>query len=184
MDSVHSLHRGCEGRTLAGSPRVCNAMLRWRPLRQPPRLRGHRVPETAEGHAGVGGEAFSRVRALRRGALGRLRRAKGASACRPRVWSLRPAASGAMRYPSAPAARSLCAPPSPARPAGYRVVYPHAAANSTDPKSDTMAPSDTIMRGRSDDSAPYLLPAGACGTLVALRHTALCLAKPRRGVTA
>src|SRR4029453_8528211 len=37
-------------------------------------------------------------------------------------------------------------------------------------KSDTMAPSDTIMRGRCDDSAPYLLPAGDCGTPVALRH--------------
>src|SRR6516165_6727707 len=51
-------------------------------------------------------------------------------------------------------------------------------------KSDTMAPSDTIMRRRCDDSTPYLLPAGDSGTPVALRHAALRLAKPRRGVTA
>src|SRR5215813_15261037 len=63
------------------------------------------------------------------------------------------------------------------------VVYPYAAANSTSPKSDTIAPSDTIMRRRCDDSAPDLLPAGDCGTPVALRHAALRLAKPRRGVT-
>ena len=47
-------------------------------------------------------------------------------------------------------------------------------------KSDTMAPSDTSMRGRYDDSAPYLLPAGDCGTPVALRHAALRMAKPPR----
>src|SRR5215470_9512618 len=51
-------------------------------------------------------------------------------------------------------------------------------------KSDTIAPSDTSMRGRCDDSVPYLLPAGDCGTPVALRHAALRVAKPRRGVTA
>src|SRR5262245_32146989 len=63
-------------------------------------------------------------------------------------------------------------------------MYPHAAANSTDPKSDTMAPYDTILRGRYDDAAPYLLPAGDRGTPVALRHAAHHLAKPRRSVTA
>jgi hypothetical protein len=47
-----------------------------------------------------------------------------------------------------------------------------------------MAPHDTIVRGRCDDSAPYLLAAGDCGTPVALRHAALRLAKPRRAVTA
>ena len=36
----------------------------------------------------------------------------------------------------------------------------------------------------ADDSAPYLLSAGDCGTPVALRHAALRLAKPRCGVTA
>jgi len=46
-----------------------------------------------------------------------------------------------------------------------------------------MAPYDTIMRRRCDDSAPYLLPAGDRGTPVALRHAALHLAKPRRSVT-
>src|SRR5262245_37628676 len=51
-------------------------------------------------------------------------------------------------------------------------------------KSDTMAPSNTSMRGRCDDSAPYLRPAGDCGTPVALRYAALRVAKPRRGVTA
>src|SRR5262245_8522389 len=47
-----------------------------------------------------------------------------------------------------------------------------------------MAPYHTIMRGHCHDSAPRLLPTGDCGTPVALRHAALRLAKPRRGVTA
>jgi hypothetical protein len=51
-------------------------------------------------------------------------------------------------------------------------------------KSDTMTPSDTLMRGRCDDSVPYLRPTGDCGTPVAPRHAALRMAKPRRGVTA
>jgi len=41
------------------------------------------------------------------------------------------------------------------------------------PKSDTMAPYDTIMRGRCEDSAPYLLPARHHRTPGALRHAAL-----------
>jgi hypothetical protein len=52
------------------------------------------------------------------------------------------------------------------------------------PQADTMAPSDTRMRGRCDAAVPSLRPAGACGTPVALRQAARRVAKPRRGVTA
>src|SRR5215510_15175662 len=41
----------------------------------------------------------------------------------------------------------------------------------------------TSAREHCHDSAPYLLPAGDCGIPLALQHAALCLAKPRRGVT-
>src|SRR5256885_9421760 len=51
-------------------------------------------------------------------------------------------------------------------------------------KPGKMSPYHTFVRGRCDDSAPYLLPAGDRGTPVALRHAALHVAKPRRSVTA
>src|SRR4030095_9551469 len=41
----------------------------------------------------------------------------------------------------------------------------------------------TSAREHCHDSAPYLLPAGNCGTPVALHHAALRVARPRRGVT-
>src|SRR6266446_7344508 len=50
-------------------------------------------------------------------------------------------------------------------------------------ESGKMAPYYTIMRGRYHDSAPRLLPAGGCGTPLVMRHAALRLVKPRRGVT-
>jgi hypothetical protein len=50
-------------------------------------------------------------------------------------------------------------------------------------ESGKMAPYYIIMRGRCHDSAPRLLPAGGCGTPVVMRHVALRLVKPRRGVT-
>src|SRR5437667_3092118 len=51
-------------------------------------------------------------------------------------------------------------------------------------KPGKMSPYHTFVRGRCDDSAPYLLPAGDGGTPGALRHAALHVAKPRRRVTA
>src|SRR5262245_54843652 len=51
------------------------------------------------------------------------------------------------------------------------------------PKLGTMLPYYTIVRGRCHDSAPCVLPARDPGTLVALCHTALRLAKPIRSVT-
>src|SRR5713101_8798344 len=51
------------------------------------------------------------------------------------------------------------------------------------PKLGTMLPYYTIVRGRCHDSAPCLLPVRDPGTLVALCHTALRLARPIRSVT-
>src|SRR5262249_4964851 len=41
----------------------------------------------------------------------------------------------------------------------------------------------TSAREHCHDSVPSLLPAGDCGTPVALHHATLRVAKPRRGVT-
>src|SRR5438552_15925858 len=50
-------------------------------------------------------------------------------------------------------------------------------------ESGKMAPYYTIMRGRYHDSAPRLLPAGGCGTPLAMLHTTLRLEESRRIAT-
>jgi len=61
-------------------------------------------------------------------------------------------------------------------PSSLRVIPPPS-------KPGRMLPYHTTMRGRCHDRAPCLLPVGSCGTPLVMRHAALSLAKPRRGVT-
>jgi hypothetical protein len=60
---------------------------------------------------------------------------------------------------------------------GCPVVYLQRAGNSAAPKPGTMLSYHTIVRGRCHDTAPCLLPTRDPGTLVALCHAALHLAK-------